>query len=171
LLAEAAHEQEGFPGVMAAPSFGAERRGAPVAASTRISDRPVLMRSQVYRADLLVIFDHTLLSLMDVTSQLKSDAAVVINAPNQDILEDMGGDANLWIQVDASRIAIEAGMVSSASPLVGAAMLGALVHALPSVKLSSIQHCLKKHFPGRRGQQNVAMAAQGYENVNKKEFV
>jgi len=170
LLAEAAHEHEHFPGVMAAPSFGAERRGAPVTASTRISERPVLLRSQVYRADLLVVFDHTLLALMDPAEQLKSGASVVINAPAADFLDSSEVDLRSLVFVDASRIAMEAGMVSAAFPLVGAAMLGALVHALPSVKLSSIQQCFRTRFPGKRGEQNVAMAKRGYEEATTKEF-
>jgi len=170
LLAEAAHEHEHFPGVMAAPSFGAERRGAPVSASTRISERPVLLRSQVYQADLLVVFDHTVLSLMNVAEQLKKDAAVVINAPVASFLDESGVDLKQFVSVDASKIAMDAGMVSAAFPLVGAAMLGALIHALPSVKLSSILQCLQAHFPGKRGEQNVAMAKRGYEEATIKEF-
>ena len=40
IVAQAAY-LEGYQGVTAAPSFGAERRGTPVSASTRISLEPI----------------------------------------------------------------------------------------------------------------------------------
>jgi len=40
IIAQAAY-LKGYKGVTAAPSFGAERRGAPVSASTRISTEPI----------------------------------------------------------------------------------------------------------------------------------
>ena len=43
------------------PMYGAERRGAPVAAFTRIADTPILERGAIAAADLIVIADETLL--------------------------------------------------------------------------------------------------------------
>lgn len=54
ILAQAAY-LEGYQGVTAAPSFGAERRGAPVSASTRISPQTVMVVSQVYWVHLYVL--------------------------------------------------------------------------------------------------------------------
>ncbi|TET76520.1 MAG: pyruvate oxidoreductase subunit gamma, partial [Dehalococcoidia bacterium] len=42
IMAQAAY-LDGYRGVTSAPSFGAERRGAPVSASTRISPAPVMV--------------------------------------------------------------------------------------------------------------------------------
>jgi pyruvate ferredoxin oxidoreductase gamma subunit len=46
---------------LAFPSFGPERRGAPVWAYVRISERPVRDRSRITRPDWLVVLDESLL--------------------------------------------------------------------------------------------------------------
>ncbi len=61
------------------PFFGVERRGAPVMAFSRIDDRPVRMRSQIYTPDYVVVQDPTLLEIIDVTSGLKDEGIVIIN--------------------------------------------------------------------------------------------
>ena len=53
-LAEGAH-------ALAFPSFGPERRGAPMRAFTKLSDRPIGDRSAIVRADYVVYLDDTLL--------------------------------------------------------------------------------------------------------------
>lgn len=47
---------------LAFPSFGPERRGAPVFAYTRIADAPIHDRSATQRADVAVVMDASLLS-------------------------------------------------------------------------------------------------------------
>ena len=42
------------------PSFGPERRGAPVRAFTKLDEKPVLDRSQTEQADFIVVLDDTL---------------------------------------------------------------------------------------------------------------
>jgi len=44
-----------------APIYGAERRGAPLAASTRIDDHPICERGIIFTPDLIVVADETLL--------------------------------------------------------------------------------------------------------------
>src|SRR4030042_1325818 len=69
IVAQAAYIK-GYRGVTAAPSFGAERRGAPVSASTRISPEPIMVVSQIEGPDVVVVLDHTLLKYPEVTSGL-----------------------------------------------------------------------------------------------------
>lgn len=44
------------------PIYGAERRGAPVVAYTRIADHPILMRGPITEPDCVIIADETLLT-------------------------------------------------------------------------------------------------------------
>ena len=74
------------------------------------------------------------------------------------------------VQVDASQIALEEGMVSAGSPLVGSAVLGALSKAFPDVKLASIEQCLKSRFAGNSQCRNLAMARKGFEKSQILEF-
>ena len=43
------------------PIYGAERRGAPVAAFTRISDEPILERGIIESPEIIVVADETLI--------------------------------------------------------------------------------------------------------------
>ena len=46
------------------PSFGPERRGAPVMAFVRISDAPIRTRERVYNPDIVVVLDPTILKIV-----------------------------------------------------------------------------------------------------------
>lgn len=48
--------------VQDSPVYGAERRGAPLAAFTRIADEPILERGAIIHPDLVVVADDTLLT-------------------------------------------------------------------------------------------------------------
>ncbi len=78
LLAEAAFIEGKY--CQAFPFFGAERRGAPVVAFTRINDKPIRVRSEVYNPDYVVIFDPTILESVDITKGLKPSSLVILNS-------------------------------------------------------------------------------------------
>ena len=53
LLAQAAISEGKY--AQAFPSFGPERRGAPVVAFCRISDEPIRLRTNIYHPDLVLV--------------------------------------------------------------------------------------------------------------------
>ncbi|MEM1858001.1 MAG: 2-oxoacid:acceptor oxidoreductase family protein, partial [Desulfurococcaceae archaeon] len=62
------------------PFFGAERRGAPVTAYARISDKPVLKHGMFNEADVLVVFDDSLLKLgITKRFRLRNNAVLIVN--------------------------------------------------------------------------------------------
>jgi pyruvate ferredoxin oxidoreductase gamma subunit len=63
------------------PLYGAERRGAPVAASTRISEEPIMERGVIPAPDIVIVMDETLLQypLTEPVSGLKPGGIVFIN--------------------------------------------------------------------------------------------
>ena len=61
------------------PSFGPERRGAPVRAFTKLDEKPVLDRSQTEKADFIVVLDDTLYTPA-LQSQLKEDGRILVNS-------------------------------------------------------------------------------------------
>ncbi|MBI3862891.1 MAG: 2-oxoacid:acceptor oxidoreductase family protein [Planctomycetia bacterium] len=69
--------------VQDSPVYGAERRGAPVAAFTRFDSAPILERGVIDSPDLIVIADETLLADAGaaVLAGQTSAAAVFVNAP------------------------------------------------------------------------------------------
>lgn len=88
---------------MAFPSFGPERRGAPVFAYTRIDDQSVWDRSAVRRADFAVIMDESLLSQV-ATAFLTPQTLVIIDAEGDSPAKEHQGRV---IRVPARRIARE----------------------------------------------------------------
>ena len=64
---------------LAFPSFGPERRGAPVRAFTKLDEKPVLDRSQTERADFIVVLDDTLYT-PSLQSQLKQGGRIIVNS-------------------------------------------------------------------------------------------
>ena len=65
------------------PLYGAERRGAPIAAFTRISEEPIMERGVISEPDIVIVMDKTLLydpRVMPV-SGLKKGGIVFINTP------------------------------------------------------------------------------------------
>ncbi|MEM0319993.1 MAG: 2-oxoacid:acceptor oxidoreductase family protein, partial [Candidatus Nezhaarchaeales archaeon] len=68
--------------VQAFPSFGAERRGAPVQAYTRIDEKPILDRSFIYEPDIVVVLDEGLLDAErdSVLMGLKLNGKLVVNS-------------------------------------------------------------------------------------------
>ena len=65
--------------VQAFPAFGAERRGAPVAAFARVDDQPIRIRHFIYEPDHIIILDPTLIESTQVDSGLKEGGWIIIN--------------------------------------------------------------------------------------------
>lgn len=84
---------------LAFPSFGPERRGAPMRAFTKISSHPIGDRSEVGKADFAVYLDDTLLS-DDWAEELKPHGIALVNSP-------CGASNARMLAVDASAISRE----------------------------------------------------------------
>jgi pyruvate ferredoxin oxidoreductase gamma subunit len=165
LLATAAIEEGKF--AQAFPSFGPERRGAPVLVFNRISnDSPIRARVSVTNPDIVVILDPGLLSITNVTSGLKKDGTVVINTPRAlvDIKSELGGPWRLAV-VNATSIARE--MIGV--PIVNTTMLGALVKATSIIDLESLTEPLKERF-GARAKGNIDACHRAYEETEIAEL-
>ncbi len=159
LLVGAAH-REGRYG-QAFPHFGAERRGAPVVAFARISDKPIRVHEQVKEPDVVVVLDPTLFKLVNVLDGLKKDGILVVNSK-----EDPGirGPYRVYM-VDATGIALSLGLRVAGWPVVNTSILGAVVKATGTVSLESVLEEIKANWPGRMGEANAQAAKLAYEKV------
>ena len=63
------------------PEYGPERMGAPITAFNRISEEPILVHSNIYYPDFVVVVDETLLHAVNVTDGLKEEGAIIVNTP------------------------------------------------------------------------------------------
>ena len=149
--------------VQAFPSFGVERRGAPVAAFIRIDDRQVRLRNEIYEPDHIIVLDETLLLSGIPTAGLKPGGIVLINSP---LPPDSYADLRDFrvCTVDASRIAVEHGLGSRAAPIVNTAILGAFVRVLPVSSLDALAVAVEANVP-IKPQENAAATRAAYDAV------
>ena len=149
LLAVAAIEEgkyaQGFP------SFGPERRGAPVAAFCRIDDRPIRLRSKIYSPDAVLVLDPSLLGVANPSAGLKPGGVIIINTNKSEaeIRKECGITATVAL-VDAYKIARE----ELGVPITNTTMLGALIGATKAIKPESMEAPLRERF-GKIGERNV----------------
>ncbi len=66
--------------VQAFPEYGPERRGAPLRAYTRVSDRPIRRHDSVTTPDVVVVLEPSLLGEVDVAEGLSPKGFVLLNA-------------------------------------------------------------------------------------------
>jgi 2-oxoacid:acceptor oxidoreductase gamma subunit (pyruvate/2-ketoisovalerate family) len=160
---------EGYRGVTAAPSFGAERRGAPVSASTRISQEPVMVMSQVENPDVVVVLDQTLLKRDGVTGGLGKGGWLIVNSGLEPKELRVEGQFNI-ATADATRVCQELGLVVSGLIVVNTAILGAFIRATKVVGMPSIQKVIRGRFPKEAVEINLAAIARTYEMTKLEEL-
>ena len=161
IVAQAAY-LKGYQGVTATPSFGAERRGAPVSASTRISSEPVMVVSQVENPNAVVVLDHTLLKYPEVTSGLGREGWLVVNSRQHPRELDIKGDFNI-ATADATGVCQELGLIVAGLTVVNTAMLGTFVRATSVVDMASIEKVIRERFSNNAIDINLAAIKKTYE--------
>ncbi|TFF95242.1 pyruvate ferredoxin oxidoreductase subunit gamma [Candidatus Thorarchaeota archaeon] len=163
LLAKAAY-LDGYKGVQAFPYFGAERRGAPVKAFTRISDEPINVRSQIYTPDIVAVLDQGLVELIDVTEGLVEDGKIIINTTRKP--DELDLEQGHVFTYDGTGIALKHGLLVAGLPVVNTTMLGAFAKATGLVKLETVQDVIREKWPGKVGEKNAVGASEAYETCS-----
>ena len=147
------------------PSFGPERRGAPVIAFLRISDEVIRTRTAIDEPDVVVVLDPGLLRVADITSGLKGTGKIIINSRKSPAeLKSEFGYRWPVAAVDATRIARE----TIGMPITNTAMIGALLKVTDAVKLDSVIEQLQERF-GARARGNIEAMRRAYRETVMKE--
>ena len=167
IIARAAYKEGKW--VQAFPYFGAERRGAPVKAFARISDEPILVRSQIYNPDYVIVLDESLLDVANVTEGLKENGTIIINTTLQPEEVDISGYK--IATVDATGIALELGLLVAGLPVVNTAMAGAFAKATGEITIESVVESIKEEWKGAAGEKNAKAAILAYERLSLMESV
>jgi pyruvate ferredoxin oxidoreductase gamma subunit len=164
LVAQAAISEGKY--AQAFPSFGPERRGAPVLAFVRIdSQEPIRIRAEITEPDVVVVLDPGLLTIVNVAAGLKKDGMVIINTKKS--FAEIGAKIKAkckLARVDATSIAREVLGV----PITNTTMVGALLKATEVVKLESLVEPLNNRF-GRLAERNINAMKRAYEETELKE--
>ena len=161
VLAAAAFREGKY--VQSFPAFGVERRGAPVMAFTRIDERPVRIRCQIYEPDHIVVLDPTLLEAVDVTAGLKEGGWIMINSEEDPTTFDLPAKFRV-ATIDASAIAIKYRLGPQSAPIVNTAILGALAKATGIASLEAVAEAVREAVP-LKPEENVAATREAYLEV------
>ncbi len=140
------------------PSFGVERRGAPVQAFLRIDDKPILIRSHIYNPDYVIVQDPTLIGVVNVTEGLKKGGVVLINTER-----DIKFEGYKTFRINATRIALE----TLGVPIVNTAMAGAFVALTDIVSFESLKNAIRKRLPERIVEKNIKAAELAYMEMKR----
>jgi len=164
IIAEAAYLSGNFTDVHAYPSFGAERRGAPVQAYAKLSRTDIIWdRAQIEHPHILIIFDVTVLN-QEIASSLRKGGYFIINSdkePEFFVKEYNLRDVKI-IVADISKLAIEKSLTIDGNPVINTPILGLLSKALPELNLKNLRAVLIKRMGEKIGKLNYELIEQGY---------
>jgi pyruvate ferredoxin oxidoreductase gamma subunit len=144
------------------PSFGPERRGAPVQAFNRVDAKEaVRIRADINEPDHVIVLDPGLLGKVNVTAGLKKGGYVIVNTRKtpQEIKSEFKIDYPV-ATVNASKIARDVLGVN----IVNTTMLGAVIKVTKVIDKQSIHEPINIRF-GRLGERNIKAMETGYEQV------
>ena len=150
--------------VQAFPSFGAERRGAPVLAFTRISDQEIDVRFGIYKPDCLVVLDASLAKKPGITSGLKDGHWIIINSDQKPADFPLSGMYPV-ATIDASSIARKYRLGSPSVPIINTTILGAFARVTGMIKIESILEAIRESVPSNP-EENAQAALEAYRAVN-----
>ena len=130
---------------LAFPSFGPERRGAPMRAFTKLDNRPIGDRSASTRADFVVYLDETLFA-PGWEDELKAGGRVLVNS------------ARTWddprvTAIDADGISTE--VLGRAIP--NTVFLGALAALCDEVRAKDVCEAIRQYMPEKLHAKNLAV--------------
>ena len=166
LLAEFAY-QEGFKDMIAIPIIGAERRGAPILAFTKLSrDKPIRTYDSVKTPDYIFIFDTSLLDIQRVKDTIKEGVTLIADSVDPLDKSNLPKDVKVYI-VDATGICIKRSFMHSSGPILNIPMLGAFGKVSGYYDLNTMEKVLKKEFGEKRIDQNMTVARDAYESVKE----
>ncbi len=155
ILGASASLYEGKYG-LAFPSFGPERRGAPVQAFTKIDLKKIADRSEITAPDYIVILDETL-ARDGIIKDIKENGSLIINSGQPENYQHWQ-KYNL-VTFDAISLALEV----LKKPITNTAMLGALIAVSGIISLDSAVKGLQSSMGRSILAGNIEVLKRAYE--------
>lgn len=152
LLGAATSFQEGRY-ALAFPSFGPERRGAPIRAFTKFGNTPINDRSAITCADFAIYLDDTLLGDTFAT-ELKPNGTVLVNST-------CTFDDPRIVSIDADGIS----QAVLGRPIPNTALLGALSALCEAVRLADLKEAIHQYMPAKLHEANLRIVDMASERM------
>jgi pyruvate ferredoxin oxidoreductase gamma subunit len=150
----------------AIPEFGAERRGAPVRAYTRISfGWKELPKTPITKPHVVVLLDPSLLRMIPSYISPRENSILIANTKRtpQEVSELLRGmfAVDRIYTVNATRVALDI----LGKPIFNTPMTGAFVKIVPVVRIETLVDVIKKRFSGELGELNAQAALTTYNLI------
>lgn len=148
------------------PSFGVERTGAPVESFVRIDDKPIMTKEQIYRPDILIIQDASLLDNADIAAGADKKTRVIINTAKTKSIRRLADKINLpqtnIYTIDATKIALEI----IGKNIVNTVILGIFAKITGLIDLISLRQAIEEKFSGQENliEKNIKAVERAYKN-------
>lgn len=155
-LLGAAYSLENNRYALAFPSFGPERRGAPVHAFTKLDNKPIGNRSEEEKMDYIIFLDDTLFS-ETVFSELKPEGKILINTKSK---------INDQRVITLDGYAIAAKFLNM--PITNTIMLGALAAIFDRGLILSIHEAIRQNMPEKLHKKNISAVTAAVEAVGSE---
>lgn len=164
-IAEAAFLSGELVDAHAYPSFGAERRGAPIQAYAKLStEEQIWDRSFIKHPSILIVFDESVLN-QEIVSSLEKDGTFIVNSDKDPAyFKDTYNlpDQTRIIVADITKLAIENDLLIDGNPIVNTPILGLLAKALPILTLENLEKIVNKRMDKELSKLNNELIKQGY---------
>jgi pyruvate ferredoxin oxidoreductase gamma subunit/phenylglyoxylate dehydrogenase gamma subunit len=152
---------------VAIPSFGFERRGAPVAAFLKVSDQPIRAMTNVYRPDCVICIDPSVAQVVDIFAGMKPGGTAVLTTKRP--VEELG------LPEHVARVglcdAVGIALSIYRRPITNAIMLGAFARTTGWLSLSALRDALEEmEFRDAGLAQNLLAAERGFNETRVHEL-
>ena len=138
---------------LAFPSFGPERRGAPIRAFTKLDEKPIGNRSEITKSNYSIFLDDTLFSEKSFR-ELKQNGIILLNTKKH-------FDDPRVITLDGDGIAARI----LGLPITNTILLGAFAAVSHEISLEEINEAIRQTMPRRLQEKNIAAVKAAYEEV------
>ena len=139
---------------LAFPSFGPERRGAPVRAFAKLDNKPINSRSEIQKSDFVIYLDDTLFDESALPT-LKEGGKVIVNSAKQYSAPNVA-------VIDGGKIAADILKL----PIANTVMLGALSAVCAEITLSEIEQAISTTMSKRLIDGNIAVVRAAREALS-----
>lgn len=137
---------------LAFPSFGPERRGAPMRAFTKIAGEPIGDRTAVTCADVVVYLDGTLFA-EGWERELKPGGVCLVNSAEPLQAAPTGTDAPRLIVIDANALAQE----KLGRPIPNTVFLGLIASLGLCVSADEVKEAIRQYMPEKLHAKNIEL--------------
>ena len=174
ILAKAAFLSGKFKDVSSFPTFGTERRGAPVHAFTRVStEGPIFTRQMIYKPDILVVIDETILTV-DLIKSIKPNGTFILNTDKcaQEIVDlyNIPEDRTVVVS-NITHECFKHKLVVGGVPMVNTPSIALLTKVIEELELKHVKEAIVEKFGEKKGELNYKVAVIALENTDIREGI